>query len=257
MAIIEADLVVPFFGSSTASKSNDELPVGRVWTSLCHYEFERIVCDEAHTLRNPQALVSEGVKQTRTRNKSFLTATPIVNHCKEVGSILAQIWNPLWALHKVGTGFAECYGDDFDPQSFEYTENMKTKAINFIPPDNEENHEAHLEYQTALKNNDKIWLLDPENYRVCGSRLQWSPSVTSIIIPPILKMVMLRMTTISHIDLGDGQGLRRVGEEVPPCLVYAMELKMNPDERFIEIANFLRFECRDGRKVERFDTWTR
>ena len=197
---------------------------------MCDYEFERIVCDEAHTLRNPQTLVSEGVRQTRTQNKNFLTATPIINHCRELGGMLTQIWNPLWALHKVGVGFLESYGDDFDPQSFKLTENAKTTVVNFVPPDSQEHRQAYLEYQVALKNNDKVWLLDPDNYRVCGSCYQWSPYVTSVIIPPILKMVMLRMTTASHLDLGDGQGLRRVGEEVPPCHVYAIELKMGRDE---------------------------
>jgi SNF2-related domain len=221
---------VPFFNSSEANKSSTELPVGRVWTSLCDYKFERVVCDEAHTLRNPQTLVSEGLRQTQTQNKNFLTTTPIVNHCRELGGILTQIWNPLWALHQVGIGFLECYGDRFDPRSVTITENKKSKVVNLVPPDKTKTHEAYLAYQEALQNNDKIWLLDPDNYRSYGSGFQWSPYVTAIIIPPILKMVMLRMTTASHLDLGDGQGLRRVGEEVPPCHVYAIELRMERDE---------------------------
>jgi SNF2 domain-containing protein len=110
-----------------------------------------IVCDESHTLRNPQTLVSEGVRQTRTRNKNFLTATPIVNHCRELGGLLRQIWNPLWALHEMGVGFLECYRDDFNPWAFEHTEDMNTKVVNLTPPDDVEHLKSYLEYQTALE----------------------------------------------------------------------------------------------------------
>lgn len=220
-----------YYGSVAAASDDAEMaPAGRYWSSMCTYKFERIVGDEAHTLRNPRTLISEGMKQTQTLSKTWLTATPILNHPKDLRGMLAQMWTPNWALHNVGLGFLECYQEAFNPRAFEHTVAGETRLVSFLPPNTEEHKEKYHAYQAALQNNDKIWLLDPDNYKICGSREDWSPYATNLIIPPILKMVMLRMTAASHIDLGDGKPPRRVGEDVPPCSIYAIELQMDRDE---------------------------
>ena len=172
LATIEADRVVLFYNSADGTASGEELPVGRVWTSQCGYEFERKVCDESHTLRNPQTLLSEGVKQTRSVNLIYLSATPILNHCREIGGILTQIWDLAWELYNVDTSFINSYHDDFDPASYEHKDGAKTKTISLIPPDNDEYRLAHQAYQAALESEVKVWLLDPDNYRTCGSQHQ-------------------------------------------------------------------------------------
>jgi hypothetical protein len=85
-----------------------------------------------------------------------LTATPIINGCREVGGQLSQIWNPLWELRNMGYGFIECYRDDFNPESFSVTEDEKTTVSSLVPEDNEKDHDAYLAYQTALHTNTKV-----------------------------------------------------------------------------------------------------
>jgi hypothetical protein len=205
-------------------------PTGRVWASLCDYEFERVCCDEAHTLRNPQTLVAEGVKQTQCLYVHFLSATIVVNHPKDLRGPLSMRFNPHHMLYDAQVGFLECYQDDFDPTSFTTEEqaNRPARTINMLPP--EKHGEAHAAWTSAIQTGEKIWLLDPENYRVCGNLYNWGPVVTSVIIPPILKMVMLRVTTASCIDLEDGKPPRRIGEDVPPCRIYSICLGMSKAE---------------------------
>ncbi|KAH8803319.1 hypothetical protein F5884DRAFT_888529 [Xylogone sp. PMI_703] len=164
----------------------------------------------AHIIRNPQTLVSEGIRQINRLNTHFLTATPLLNHSKDLRGFLSLIWNPDWALAKVDKGFLEAYDPEFNPQFVK------------VPKDNaEEMAEVHSLVPTEDRQQD-AFLAAIEK----GDKGNWSPQVAAIIIPPVLRMLQLRLTMASKVSVNAGQAPRRVGQDVPPCHIYTIQLEM-------------------------------
>ena len=212
----------------------EEVVEGIVYYNKIDYEFERVVLDEAHMVRNPKTLVSETIRQVRKRSVHFLTATPMLNHPRDLRGLLSLIWDPNWSLYNVQTGFLECYEADFNPRAVVLPgedDDADDEVMDVVPP--AEHPEWHAAFTKALGKGHPVWLLDPNNYRACGSRGLWSPEITAKIIPPILRLLELRLTMASAVDLGDGKPARRVADEVPPCHIYSIELQMAPREQRI------------------------
>lgn len=214
---------VTAFYAGQYNADNDDFDEGKEWKSRIEYVFERVICDEAHTLRNPSTYISEGVRQVQRMNTHFLTATPILNHCKDLRGMLNLIWNPLFELYNVAPGFIEGYRAEFDPNQVEINGN----TVSLIPPDTPVNEERRKVFTEAIAKGDRVWVLDPVNYATCGNGNGWSPGIMSILLPPILKTFMLRLSMGSVVDLGADRGDHRVGEEVPECNVYTIQLSMN------------------------------
>lgn len=226
------------YGTASGNgKSIEDLDTSRVYTSLIQYEFERVILDEAHALRNPRTLISEMVRQTRKSHIHFLTATPMLNHPRDLRGLLTLFWNPEWALHDVGLGFKECYEKDFDPAGYDVIQGAggpheQTLTKDFLPRagSSERSQQRYATFMEAYKRNEKVWLLDPDNFRVVGTTGKWAPAITALMIPQILAQFQLRLTMASHIDREDGQPAALVAEDVPPCNIYTVELQMAPAE---------------------------
>jgi hypothetical protein len=88
-----------------------------------------------------------------------------------------------------------------------------------VPPKGDEKLALH---HTAL--------LDLENFKATSGAGGWDAAVTSLILPPILRMLQLRLTIASKVDLGDGRGPRPVAENIPPCRIHTVELEIDPRE---------------------------
>ena len=144
--------------------------------------------------------------------------------------MLSLRFNPHHMLYNAHAGFMESYKDGFDPRSFEMKEELERPArtISMLPP--LAHLEAHSIWTEAMETGEKIWLLDPENYRVCGNGYSWGPVVTLVIISLILRIVMFCITTAFNIDLQDGNPPQRVGEDVPPCHIYSICLGLDKAE---------------------------
>lgn len=66
--------------------------VGRKYTTRYVYVFARIIIDKAHLYRNPNTLMSESVLQTKKLALHFLSATPMLNHAKDLRGYLHQLF---------------------------------------------------------------------------------------------------------------------------------------------------------------------
>jgi SNF2 family DNA or RNA helicase len=63
---------------------------------LLKFEFERIILDEAHTVRNPNAAISLAVSRIRARKRWAVTGTPVQNNQSDFYSLLRFIgFSPL------------------------------------------------------------------------------------------------------------------------------------------------------------------
>ena len=93
--------------------------------------------------------------------------------------------------------------------------------------------DKHAALEAAISDGYPVYILDPDNYRTAGEDHSWSPDICSIILPPILKLLMLRLSMASEIDLGDGSEPQRIGADVPPCNIYTVELEMHKKEKIV------------------------
>lgn len=206
---------------------NDPL---RTYSSRCLYKFKRVVIDEAHVLRNPDTLYAESLYQTRKEFLHFLTATPMLNHPKDLRGYLHQIFKPWWSLD-IYLGFQDMYFKGFDPRRAKSRDDMNhTREVNLLPeitedPKTRECQDAWDADQTRL------FILCPRQYNATGKKYGWSANLCAIMLPPVLEMLLCRIGYETKISLEDGNPALRVGDQIPRCNVYTVQLEMNPTEK--------------------------
>ena len=61
-------------------------------TQLLKVEWEYIIVDEAHRLKNEQAIISQVLRTFQCKNRLMLTGTPLQNNLKELWAL--QYSNP-------------------------------------------------------------------------------------------------------------------------------------------------------------------
>lgn len=201
---------------------------GRYYSSRCRYEFARIIIDEAHVIRNPNTLLAEAIYQTRKLNVHFLTATPMLNHAKDLRGYLHILFRIYWALVNCGLGYLEQYDEGFNPLAAPMQEvDNNTKIISLFPDRTEQTESLYAAHEAGVP----VYLLNPKMYAAAGKLDDWSAHICKRIMPPILKMLLLRIGYETEIDLEDGSPPRRVGDSVPRCDVYTVQLQMNRLEK--------------------------
>ncbi|TAQ83067.1 hypothetical protein B7494_g8609 [Chlorociboria aeruginascens] len=207
-------------GSAVEETPATKTLTGKVYTSRCAYTWARIIVDEAHHLRNPDTLLAESIFQATKKNIHFLSATPMLNHARDLRGFLYQLFQPKWALVNVPLGLPEAYEEDFDPKNAV----IEGESSNVFPKD------PGQEFLTAYEKGTKLYLLDPKQYSATGRHNLWSSYVCQLMMPPILHMILLRIGYETELTLEDRQ-VHRVGETVPRCDLYAIQLEMGQREK--------------------------
>ena len=76
-----------------------------------------------------------------------------------------------------------------------------------------------------------MYVLDPDSFRRAADEHDWSPEACAIIFPSILKLLSLRLSMASSVDLQDGCPPCELGADVPVCNVFTVHLRMNWNEK--------------------------
>lgn len=200
----------------------------RLYYSTCACWFARVIVDEAHVLRNPDTLFSESVVQTLTRNIHFLSATPLLNHPRDLRGYLHQLFRRChgqeWYLENIWRGYTHMYADDFDPLNAPALDTGELRSV--MPPRTPQTENLWLAHEQKFA----LYILDPANYVACGQAASWSPDRCQQIMPRILEMIMIRIGYETSIRMHDGSKVR-VGDEIQPCKVYTIQLEPTPEEK--------------------------
>lgn len=203
---------------------------GRKYYCMFRRWVARVVIDEGHICRNPDTLFAETLVQTKSHNVHFLTATPLLNHPRDLLGYLHQVWRreptQEWDLN-VSKPYLEMYKDDFDPEHVVYDPDDPTEEpASVMPQKNERTRELWDAHQAGIP----LYVLSPHNYHLAGKEAAWSPERCQEIMPRIIKTILLRVGYETSIDLGNGKEAR-VADEVKPAKVYAVQLEMADDEQ--------------------------
>jgi hypothetical protein len=201
----------------------------RVYTTRCRYEFARIILDEAQVYRNPRTLVAESVLQTQRRNIHLLTATPLLNHVRDLRGPLSLIYKNSWSLEWMDQP-SDMYSATFDPRNYLLPKDDAREPDRFtslMPELTKETHELH----DAVEKGCPLYILDPRTFVQVGRMDKWLPAICETMLPPIFRLLAMRMTIDTVIDPQNGQPPVRIGAQVPRCTLYTVQLGMNPDEK--------------------------
>ena len=119
------------------------------------------------------------------------------------------------------------YGDDFDPFAVVVGDNKEGRVPFCAMPDEEDAPELHAAHAKGIK----LYILDPRNYAAAGRRNKWTSQITRLMMPPILRLLMLTIGYETRIDLQDGRPPVLVGQTIPKCDFYTIQVQMNPREK--------------------------
>jgi hypothetical protein len=209
---------------------------GLLYLCRCRYVWERVIVDEAHVLRNPKTLIAEAIYQTPKRNLHCLTATPLLNHPKDLRGYLHQLFRSKWQLSEEADGLVEQYHTSFNPRSFTWAEfnpgardnsRYEMESVNLLPPRDASSEELWSANERGIR----LYLLDPAQFATLGRVHVWSPAICQTMLPPILKMILLRIGYETLLDLQNGSPPSRVGDSVPRCDLYTIQLGMERWEK--------------------------
>lgn len=101
-------------------------------TAAFSQTFHRLVCDEAHTLRNDESKKYKALKEVTTMTKWFLTGTPIVNRLHDLVSLL-RLLNP----HCGGIGESRALELMGQLALYRTQEDLKASIKELLPPEPE------------------------------------------------------------------------------------------------------------------------
>jgi SNF2 family DNA or RNA helicase len=179
-----------------------------IYTSSLKHHFDRVICDEAHALKNPGTLTHLAIKHLEASKMWFVSATPMINHVRDLGGYLALLWDEDWTL-----------GEDLDLEDF-YAEILDASTlIDGID-------ESKVGLITAINKGHNVFQLDPHRYRIVTGGDRPDSSLVGLALRAILSQIQLRHTMATVIDMGDGQMLP-IGENIPHYRVTTVELRMS------------------------------
>lgn len=190
------------------------------YVSLVGNVVKRTILDEAHVLRNPRTKIYAAIIQMGCAHLHCLTATLLINHAKDLYGYMHLYWKRIFRLEIFLAGDARIYDADFDPEAWRLSDNAEAKSV--LPPNDDE----HALLYAALDDKLPVYLMDPDNYRKCGRRNDWSPAICKLMIAPILRLIQLRQTMTTKVENENGEW-NKIGASIPPCQMYTIELGMN------------------------------
>jgi SNF2 family DNA or RNA helicase len=210
------------FGDDEDDEDDDKAVkarVERMYASHFKQSFARVVCDEAHFLKNHRTRSHVAIDALQAEKLWLVTATPMMNTVGDLFGYLRLLWRPEWAEWTIVVDRLklDAYKDDFD----------YLKAVKERYPTIEKESLRRLS-TTVNRHGVRPWALEPSNFKTLAmASAPMSAESAQIVLPAILKQIQLRRTMASFIDLENGLDPIRIGAEIPPYEVVTVELQMN------------------------------
>ncbi|KAL8895782.1 MAG: hypothetical protein Q9192_003450 [Flavoplaca navasiana] len=178
----------------------------KVLRNLCPQLFGRVICDEAHRLKNKDTDTAQAIRKTKADFKIYITATSMLNKAEDLHGLLCQMWKKRW-------GSAEALTlADYEQAGLELSTRPELTRVNL---------EHYLKF------------LDPTSFlavvRTEPGQTHVSPDVANLVIPTILRLVQLRRV-ISDKMMVSGEEMQ-IGSHIPPYRIVSPELEMSSAQR--------------------------
>lgn len=188
--------------------------------------FARVLCDEGHHVKTISTRFHQSVSLLRARHHWIITATPLMNHARDLAGYLA-------ILHV---------------------------AADFPAPSDDAPRDAIEEYQDEAAATN-YGLLHPRRFLALAQGGQLSARGGFYALPVIMRLIALARKMGSWVDRASPV-LGRIGDDIPPMhvttvdLQYPRRLQGVHDTRFVElVASMKKMRASDGDEEQGYLDW--
>ena len=192
--------------------------------------FGLVVLDEAHQLKGETTVSHQAVASIKRDSMLLVSATPLINHPKDILSYLRLGFSNLPNLRKIprDMDLAELYGTNFaagtapfkplgtvqyKTKDGSYKVNPKSQGVVLLDQDAED--DGTKERLQALEDaNLRWWTFHPDLFRRAARQQGWTYDSCRNVVGQILQQLFMRRTMTTVLEMPDGTE-RTPGEELP------------------------------------------
>lgn len=205
-----------------------------------NYEFNMIILDEAHKLKNAESDHSRAMRLFKCRSIVYITSTPLYSALSDLLSPLKLMWNVLGIRctfsHAIGD-WVGLYDPDYDPEGGLAKDGgadnpeMTTHGLFPLLMQGGDDDQHACEVFKAAWNKYKIplWQLSPQLLKETAMQHNWSVEFGRKVIRPLLERFSVRWSRSSKIALPNGTN-EYLGVGIPPVTTITEELGYKGDE---------------------------
>ncbi|TGO10789.1 hypothetical protein BTUL_0125g00020 [Botrytis tulipae] len=191
-------------------------------------KFLRAILDEGHLAKNPETITHQSVSNLNAPHNWIMSATPLINSVSDLYGFLSLFWDE--ERLQLLPGHEEIPMDDRYDHEFDMGNVIlppSTELKNFYPyAGPSDDWEQYQEYKIG-----RLWILDPKSFKHVADTEGFHTLNCRMVITPILRLIQLRRTLDSVIDLGDGTAIK-IRDSVPSFQYRVVELE--PDSIYQE-----------------------
>ncbi|RSL69016.1 hypothetical protein CEP54_002558 [Fusarium duplospermum] len=230
-------------GAMADQNSQDIVQHEPVRLSIPNAQFNFIICDEGHLVKNPNSVTHKLIKTLHHEALLIVSATPILNHIKDFDGYINLIWRHFWGFKYKGASEpkAEAFykNDAWEAVKRGVTGQPLTMELCLNGNGDETLPDAALpraqrlraEYMDFVRSGQApLFRLNPNLFQAFAKYVGDDVAVAEKAIKPLLEMICLRRGMLSKLTLPDGTVISP-GDEMPARMPRLIQVEHDKEEQ--------------------------
>ncbi|KAJ4316159.1 hypothetical protein N0V84_008015 [Fusarium piperis] len=211
--------------------------------SIQNAQFNLIICDEGHLVKNPNSLTHKLIKALPHEALLVVSATPILNHVKDFDGYLNLMWQHSWGFKYKAASEpkAEVFYSKEAWEAVRRGETGQNLTLELCLNGNDDEplpsgtsprtQRLGQEYIDFVRSGQgPLFLLNPALFQAFAKHVNDDGVVAERAIKPLLEMICLRRGMLSQLTLPDGT-MTTPGDEMPARLPRLIQLQHSQAEQ--------------------------
>ncbi|KAI8718083.1 hypothetical protein NCS52_00886300 [Fusarium sp. LHS14.1] len=212
--------------------------------SMPNAQFNFIICDEGHLVKNPNSVTHKLIKTLHHEALLIVSATPILNHVKDFDGYINLMWQHFWDFKfKVGSEpKAESFynndaweavkrGETGQPLTLDLCLNGNGDETLSSGTISQRSQQLRAEYVNFVTSGQApLFRLNPILFQAFAKDVSDDGAVAERAIKPLLEMLCLRRGMLSQLTLPDGTVISP-GDEMPARVPRLIQLQHSAAEQ--------------------------
>ncbi|RSM20314.1 hypothetical protein CDV31_000809 [Fusarium ambrosium] len=211
--------------------------------SIPNAQFNFIICDEGHLVKNPNSLTHKLIKTLHHDALLIVSATPILNHVKDFDGYINLMWRHFWGFKYKGTSEpkAEVFYDNDAWEAVKRGEPGQPLTMELCLNGNGDEtlpdaalpraQRLRAEYMDFVRSGEgPLFRLNPSLFQAFAKDVGDDAAVAEKAIKPLLEMICLRRGMSSKLTLPDGT-IISPDDEMPALSPRLVQLRQSGAEQ--------------------------
>ncbi|RTE76983.1 hypothetical protein BHE90_008561 [Fusarium euwallaceae] len=211
--------------------------------SIPNAQFNFIICDEGHLVKNPNSLTHKLIKTLHHDALLIVSATPILNHVKDFDGYINLMWRHFWGFKYKGTSEpkAEVFYDNDAWEAVKRGETGQSLTMELCLNGNCDEtllngtlpraQRLRAEYMEFVRSGEApLFRLNPSLFQAFAKDGGDDVAVAEKAIKPLLEMICLRRGMSSKLTLPDGTIISS-GDGMPALSPRLVQLQQSKAEQ--------------------------